>query len=349
MSDTEFILGPTYRSSRESKPGPDVPRGALHPLTMHSKDSTMYPGVAKDLDALADMDREEYAKYGGVPPGVEPSLPEVVPYTRELAVYVPAGHDSAAAAPFIVVNDGMGWVEGVAPTLDTLIAEGRIPPIVAVFVDSGGDDSVGSQRGLEYDSVSGLFAEFLETEVLPHVESEVGIKLTKDPEGRAVLGGSSGGACAFSCAWFRPDLFRRVLCYSGTFVNQQSPFNPEYPAGAWEYHSGLNLVGTSVKKPLKICLCECPFPFPTQPRPASLCSPSQLSADNPQLDNGHEATDESYHNWVTANFRMAAALKERQYDYRHVVCQGAGHVDGRLVVQTMADALEWLWGGFEPG
>ena len=156
--------------------------------------------------------------------------------------------------------------------MDTLIAEGRIPPIVAVFVDSGGDDSVGSQRGLEYDTVSGLFASFLETEVLPHVESEVGIKLTRDPEGRAVLGGSSGGACALSCAWFRPDLFRRVLCYSGTFVNQQSPFNPEYPAGAWEYHSGLNLVGTSVKKPLKICLCECPrSPLPT--RLASLCSP----------------------------------------------------------------------------
>ncbi len=91
-------------------------------------------------------------------------------------------------------------------------------------------------------------------------------------------------------------------------------------------------------------------PSPSRPRLArSLCSPSQLSADNPQLDNGHEATDESYHKWVTANFRMAAALKERQYDYRHVVCQGAGHVDGRLVVQTMADALEWLWAGYEPG
>ena len=88
------------------------------------------------------------------------------------------------------------------------------------------------------------------------------------------------------------------------------------------------------------------LPDPTLPRVSLLTS--QLSADNPQLDNGHEATDESYHNWVTANFRMAAALKERQYDYRHVVCQGAGHVDGRLVVQTMADALEWLWEGFEP-
>ena len=104
---------------------------------------------------------------------------------------------------------------------------------MAVFVNSGGDDAQGSQRGLEYDTVSGLFAEFLDSELLPYVESQVGIKLTKDPEGRATLGGSSGGSCAFSCAWFRPDLFRRVLCYSGTFVNQQSPYNSGTPTGCW--------------------------------------------------------------------------------------------------------------------
>lgn len=130
----------------------------------------------------------------------------------------------------------------MVPALDSLIAEGRIPKVCCIFLNSGGDDAQGSQRGLEYDTVDGVFAEFLDTEVVPMVEASVGIKLTTDPEGRAMLGGSSGGSCAFSCAWFRPDLFRRVLTYSGTFVNQQAPYNPESPTGCWEYHSESRLI-----------------------------------------------------------------------------------------------------------
>ena len=72
--------------------------------------------------------------------------------------------------------------------------------------------------------------------MLPLVEKQYGVTLTKDPDGRATMGCSSGASVAMIMAWYRPDLYRRVLSYSGTYVNQQWPHNPETPGGAWEFH-----------------------------------------------------------------------------------------------------------------
>src|SRR5882724_603273 len=129
-----------------------------------------------------------------------------------------------------------------------LIYEKRVPPMIAVMVQHGGGDGPGSERGLEYDTVSDRYTMFIEQEVLPRVASQYGLTLTKDPEGRATMGGSSGAAAAFTMAWFHPERYHRVISYSGTFVNQQSPLNlsapreewkyqPGSPRGAWEYHA----------------------------------------------------------------------------------------------------------------
>ena len=124
-----------------------------------------------------------------------------------------------------------GKVRGALPTaLDNLIAEKRAPVMIAVSIGNGSGDAQGSQRGLEYDTMSGLYAEFVEKEVLPLVERRYNVKLTKDPEGRATMGCSSGGSAAMAMAWYRTDLYHRVLSYSGTFVYQQWPYNPETPA-----------------------------------------------------------------------------------------------------------------------
>jgi enterochelin esterase family protein len=76
------------------------------------------------------------------------------------------------------------------------------------------------------------------------------VKLTKDPDGRATTGCSSGGAAAMAMAWYYTDVYHRVLSYSGTFVYQQWPYNPGTPHGAWELHETLIL--NSPKKPLRI-------------------------------------------------------------------------------------------------
>jgi enterochelin esterase-like enzyme len=89
--------------------------------------------------------------------------------------------------------------------------------------------------------MSGLYAEFVEKEVLSLVEKKYNVKLTKDPDGRATTDCNSGGAAAMAMAWYHTDLYHRVLSYSGTFVYQQWSFSPETPHGAWEFHETLIL------------------------------------------------------------------------------------------------------------
>jgi enterochelin esterase-like enzyme len=115
-----------------------------------------------------------------------------------VGVYVPKQYASGTAAPFIVGADGIDRVLFTA--LDNLIAEHKVPAMIAISIGNGSGDAQGSQRGLEYDTMSGLYAEWVEKEVLPLVEKQYNVKLTKDPEGRATMGGSSGGSCALIMA-----------------------------------------------------------------------------------------------------------------------------------------------------
>jgi enterochelin esterase-like enzyme len=293
----DLTIGPDYADAPELKPKDGVPKGKIVRFTMKSEDSKIYKGIAKGQKGK-------------------------VPYERKVAVYVPEQLDKKKPAPFLIVQDGGWYLNVVPPALDNLINEKRVPAMVAILIDSGGGDAQGSQRGLEYDTVDDVYADFVEKEVLPLVEKECEVKLTKDPEARATMGGSSGGAAAFTMAWFRPDLYHRVLTYSGTYVNQQSPENRRTPHGAWEYHE--NLIPHAKAKPLRIWL--------------------QVSEN----DNGHDRDEASLHNWVMANERMAAELKKKDYNYQYVFSKKAGHTDGRVTRQTFPGALEWLWKGY-PG
>ncbi|MBS1701575.1 MAG: esterase family protein [Armatimonadetes bacterium] len=294
----DYFIGPSYMDAPELTPRDNVPKGRVISFVMESTDSKIYAGIAKNA------------------PG------QVVPYHRHVTVYVPQQLDMKKPAPFFISQDSMG--RGIVPTiLDNMIADHRLPAMVAILIDSGGGDAQGSERGLEYDTVSGQYAEFVEKEVLPRVTQETGgVTFTKDPNGRMTMGGSSGGACAFSMAWYHPDLYHRVLTYSGTYVNQQSPFNAESPHGAWEYHE--NFIPKSKPKPLRIWM---------------EVSEKDLRANDPE---------ETYHNWVLANRRMAGILKAKRYHYQFVFAKDAGHTDGRVLRQTLPQALEWVWQGYRP-
>ena len=295
-ADGDVTIGPAYANAPELAVKDGVPRGVVTQFVMNSADSRIYPGIAK--------------RQAGV-----------VPYQRKVWVYVPQQYVAGTALPFLIAQDGGGYVRTLIPALDTLIHERRVPAMAAILIDSGGGDAQGSQRGLEYDTVSGVYADFVEAEVLPRAAREAGVRFTTDPDGRATMGGSSGGSCAFTMAWFRPDLYRRVLTYSGTYVNQQSPANPQSPHGAWEYHE--NLIPGGAVKPLRVWL--------------------EVSEN----DNGAKRDEASLHNWVLANQRMAAALKAKGYHYRYVFARGAGHTDGKVTRQTLPEALEWLWHGYQ--
>ena len=228
--DGNFIIGPTHKPAPESVEQEGVPRGTVHEFIMNSGDSKIYPGIAREPGTFGTADPADPAK-------LIVTTSHSAPYTRHVWVYVPTQYVAGTEAPFIVGADGPDRL--LFTVLDNLIAQKRVPPMIAISIANGSGDAQGSQRGLEYDTMSGKYAEFVETEVLPLVEAKCEVKLTKDPEARATMGCSSGAACALAMAWYRPDLYHRVLSYSGTYVNQQWPSNPETPGGAWEFHKSL--------------------------------------------------------------------------------------------------------------
>src|SRR5215469_14901476 len=186
--DGNFILGPTHPAAPESAAQDTVPQGTVYNFTIESTDSKIYPGIAREQGTFARPDPNDPTKL------LVSSHP--APYTRKVAVYVPKQYVPGTAAPFIVGADGPDRF--LFPALDNLIAQKRVPVMIAISIGNGSGDAQGSERGLEYDTMSGLYAEFVEKEILPRVEKQYNVKLTKDPNGRATMGGSSGGSCAMA-------------------------------------------------------------------------------------------------------------------------------------------------------
>jgi enterochelin esterase-like enzyme len=311
-ADGNFVLGPIHNPAPEMTVQEGVPQGTVFTFTMESADSKIYPGIAREANTLGMADPTDPAKMV-----VTTSHP--APYTRRVAVYVPKQYVPGTAAPFIVGADGPD--QALFTALDNLIAQHRVPVMIAISIGNGGGDAQGSERGLEYDTMSGLYAEFVEKEVLPLVEKQSNVKLTKDPEGRATMGGSSGGSCALIMAWYHPELYRRVLTYSGTYVNQQWPSNSQTPHGAWEFHE--HLIPNTPAKPLRIWM--------------EVGDRDNLNA-NAMRDNMHD--------WVAANENMAKVLAAKGYHYQFVFARNAGHTDRAVKQQTLPEALEYVWQGY---
>jgi enterochelin esterase family protein len=304
-----------------------APQGKIFTFQMKSSESTIYPG-----------------RRGA--------------YTRNVWAYVPSQYVPGTPAPFIVVQDG-GWdvwfgtkaphtpgpgTDALLPgttnlprILDNTISQGKLPRLVALFVDNGGGDAEGSERGLEYDTVSGRFAEFIDQEVLPRVVAEAKTQLsltlafTKDPQGRATMGGSSGGAASFSMVWFHPDLFARAITISGTFVRQASPEDPLYPHGCWAYH---DYDPYDMTAPNGVIVKE------------ATTKPIRVWHEVGQNDMGAGSGPGSYRDFRLANQRMAASFKLKGYHYHFDLAMGAGHVDGNYLAQALPGALLWLWRGY---
>jgi enterochelin esterase-like enzyme/sugar lactone lactonase YvrE len=192
-----------------------------------------------------------------VPAGVVHEMPtwksRVFPNTeRDWSVYVPAQYQPNGAAALMIFQDGAGYANRTGawrvPTVfDNLIASGDMPPTVAVFISPGHDPAKprknawsGSNRSFEYDSLGPRYADFLLTEILPEVEKKWPV--TKNPDLRAIAGASSGGICAFTVAWERPDQFRRVLSTIGSFVNLRG--GNAYPS----------LIRKTERKPIRVFL-----------------------------------------------------------------------------------------------
>ena len=311
-ADGNFIIGPTHPAAPELAEPFEIRNGAVYNFEMPSSDSKIYPGIARDVGTFGTPDPNDPAKLV-----VTTSHP--ASYTRKVAVYVPKQYVPGTAAPFIVGADGPDPLLFAA--LEGLIAQKRVPTMIAISIGNGSGDAQGSERGLEYDTMSGKYAEFVESEVLPLVERRANVILTKDPDARATMGCSSGAAAALSMAWYHSELYHRVLSYSGTFVNQQWPSNPQTPGGAWEFHR--SLIPNSPPKPIRLWM---------EVGDRDLFNPNLMRDD--------------MHDWVVANENMAKALAAKGYRYQFVFARNAGHCDRPTKLQTFPAALEWVWRGY---
>jgi len=346
--DGDRTIGPSYTPSPLLTPG-NAPKGKLIKFTMQGSESAIYPGINGN-------------------------------YSRNVTVYVPAQYVPGSAAPLMVSQDAMG-IGQVNVVLDNLIAAEMLPTIVVFFVDNGGGDAQGSERGLEYDTVSGLFAEFINTEVLPRgieevkTQANIDLVITGDPNGRGTFGGSSGGAASFSMAWWHPDMFRRVLTYSGTFVSQVPAGSP-FPHGCWVYHDVDPHFMTMTDPPAGLIVQHCqpaggdvgssnPGPCDT-PLSQTACEAVAGCSWNDSVNKPLRAWLESadgdlgtpghllsvmygpiaYRDFDIANQRMAQALLLRGYEYHYDHALNAGHVDSNVVGQTLPEALLWVWRGY---
>ena len=176
---------------------------------------------------------------------------------RDVTVYIPAQYDATKPASLMVWQDGTRHADPngqpgqlrATRVFDTLIAKGEMPVTIGVFIDPGrkptqkaGDKA--ANRGFEYDSLGDAYARFVINEILPAVKQRYSLTWSDRPEDHAIAGGSSGGICAFTVAWERPDQFRKVLSWVGSFVNLRG--GHVYPA----------MIRKAERKPLRIYLLD---------------------------------------------------------------------------------------------
>jgi enterochelin esterase-like enzyme len=226
--------------------------------------------------------------------------------TRDWWIYVPAQYKPSKPAAVMVFQDGgVHYVKPVPVIFDNLIHKGEMPVTVGVFINPGVFADGRRNRSFEYDTLSGDYARFVIDEILPEVEKTV--KLRKDPESRAIAGLSSGAICAFTVAWERPDQFRKVLSWIGTYTN--------IAAGSTMREGGHNyqaLIRRTPRKPIRIF-----------------------------LQDGEQDLQEEAGGWWLANQTMEGSLRWAGWDFR--AQWGHGFHSPRHGLAIMPDSLRWLW------
>lgn len=265
--DGDFVEPPAYQYGPDSERQPGVPEGKVSSFDWN--DSKVFPGT-----------------------------------TRKVYVYEPAQYDASKPTAVMVYQDGSeGWAYlngDYRPVIvmDNLIAAKEMPVVIGVFIDHS------DQRSFEYDSVTDLYGKFVIEEILPELQTSY--NLTRDPEGHAAVGESSGGIAAFGMGWWWPERFRRILSNSGSFVNIGGKGGDTYK----------DLVLQSDPKPLRVYLQDGANDLKLGPR----------------------------QDWAAENKGLAAALKAKAYHYRFVFGEDEhGGIHGAV---DFPSALRWLWRGY---
>ncbi|MGA2246047.1 MAG: SMP-30/gluconolactonase/LRE family protein [Verrucomicrobiota bacterium] len=264
-----------YQPGPDSKPQAGVPKGET--FSFQLEDSKFFPGTH-----------------------------------REITVYVPAEYKGDKPACVYVGLDGLGFEAPVV--FDNLIHRGEMPVTIAIGVSSGavasshGEENPRFNRSFEFDGLNDSLARCVTEEIFPAVEQHptaggVPIHLSRDPNDHCAGGASTGGIGAFTLAWERPDLFRRVFTAIGTFVDMRG--GDRYPA----------LVRETEPKPIRIF---------------------QQDGSHDEWMGGPEVGD-----WWLGNQALDRALEFSGYDHQHV--WGTGPHSGAHAAAIFPEAIRYLW------
>ena len=230
--------------------------------------------------------------------------------TRDWWVYVPAQYKPENPACVMVFQDGQNAKNYIPTVFDNMIAKGDLPIMVGIFISPGTRADGKPNRSFEYDTLSDQYARFLLEEILPEVEKSY--KLRHDAASRAIGGISSGGICAFTVAWERPNEFSKVLSWVGSFTNIAS--GPTLREGGHNYQA---LIRKTPKKPIRVF-----------------------------LQDGENDLDNQHGNWPLANQQMAKSLAFAKYDFKFE--WGHGFHSDRHGRAILPDSLRWLWQDYKP-
>lgn len=241
-------------------------------------------------------------------------------------IYVPEQYAPGSPAALMVFQDGICYINcdvgfhHVPQVFDHLIAEGSMPVTLGLFLNPprkpGAESHTDEDRATAYDSLSDRYARFLTEEIIPDVLLNT-YDLVDDGDGWAIGGHSSGGICAFTVGWQRPDKFRKILTHNGSFVDIAVKRN-------FEQVSGLAypelILAEDPNKPLRVYL---------------LSGPGDIQNE--------------YGDWFAQNDAVAAALAEKGYHYRYLRGtseEGTGHFPPLQASSDLAEALRWLFRGY---
>lgn len=308
VSETSAFTLPLTRDGASWAATVTLPEGTG--FTWHLEIDGAKRGMSGNLEVYTTPEDAKY--HDGVPKGTVTDMgsfkSQVFAGTsRPWWIYVPAQYDPAKPAAVMVFQDGAGPKNYIPPIFDNLIAKGEMPVTVGIFIQPGTFEGGRSNRSVEYDTLSPKYSEMLLTEILPEVAKKV--NLSTNPADRAIAGSSSGGICAFTVAWERPDQFSKVLSWVGSFVNLQGGAN-----GISGGHNYPVLIRKSKgnAKPIRVF-----------------------------LQDGANDLDNPFGNWPLANQGMAKALAYSGYDYKFVF--GEGFHSGKHGQALLPESLRWLW------
>jgi len=237
-------------------------------------------------------------------------------------VYVPAQYDAATPASLMIFNDGQAFLNPTADiraknVFDNLIYRREIPVMIGVFINPGrrpdqpeptlsnwGDRD--TNRPTEYNTLDDKYARVIVDELLPALYKDYNI--SKNPDDHGIGGSSSGAIAAFTVAWERPNHFRKVISFIGSFVDLRGG------------HAYADLVLKSEKKPIRIFMQD---------------------GRNDNRGIGRDGAYNQKRDWFHQNVRLMKALTEKGYEVNYA--WGINRHGSKMGGLMLPEMMRWLW------